>query len=38
LLDRLEQASPAEPLEVTGYFRRGARMLMLSSVAPLKPK
>jgi hypothetical protein len=38
LLDRLEQASPAEPLEVTGYFRRGARMLMLSSVEPLKTK
>jgi len=38
LLDRLEQAPPEEPLEVTGYFRRGARMLMLSSVEPLKPK
>jgi hypothetical protein len=38
LLDRLEHAPPELPLEVTGYFRSGQRMLMLSSVEPRKPK
>src|SRR5258706_11902620 len=27
LLDRLAAASPDEPLEISGYFRRGARIL-----------
>src|SRR5712692_7075065 len=27
LLDRLAAASPDEPLEITGYFRRGVRIL-----------
>jgi hypothetical protein len=32
LLDRLAAAGPDEPLELTGYFRRGQRILMLSAV------
>ena len=32
VVDRLLAASPDDPLEVTGYFRRGVRILMLSSV------
>ncbi len=36
LLDLLQRASPETPLEVTGYFRRGARILMLSAVEPTK--
>jgi hypothetical protein len=38
LLDRFEHAAPGLQLEVTGYFRSGQRMLMLSSVEPRKPK
>lgn len=38
LLDRLEKAPPEQPLEVTGYLRRGARILMLSAVEPVKTK
>ena len=38
VLDRLQHASPDVPLEVTGYFRRGARILMLSAVEPVKRK
>ena len=32
VLGRLTTANPAEPLELVGYYRRGQRMLMLSSV------
>ena len=37
-LDRLTTASPDETLEVTGYFRRGQRLLMLSAVERPKKK
>jgi hypothetical protein len=38
LLDRLEHAAPDLQLEVTGYFRSGQRILMLSGVEPRKAK
>jgi hypothetical protein len=38
VLDRLAAASPFEPLQVSGYFRRGQRILMLSSVERRKPR
>jgi hypothetical protein len=38
VLRRLTGASPDDPLELTGYYRRGQRMLMLSSVERAKPK
>ena len=38
LLERLAKAPPEEPLEVTGYFRLGARILMVSAVETVKPK
>jgi hypothetical protein len=38
VLERLRQASPDDPLELTGYYRRGQRMLMLSSVEPRTKK
>jgi hypothetical protein len=38
VLARLRHASPEDPLELTGYYRRGQRMLMLSSVEPRKKK
>ena len=38
VIDRLVDADPERLLEVTGYFRRGVRMLMLSSVEPVKTK
>jgi hypothetical protein len=38
VVHRLASADPAEPLEITGYYRRGQRILMLSSVGPAKKK
>jgi hypothetical protein len=38
VLGRLLGASPDDPLEITGYYRRGQRMLMLSSVERWKKK
>jgi hypothetical protein len=38
VVHRLVTASPDEPLELTGYYRRGQRMLMLSSVERWKKK
>jgi len=38
VLGRLTAASPEDPLEIVGYYRRGQRMLMLSSVDRWKKK
>jgi hypothetical protein len=38
MLDRLLNASPGQRLDVVGYYRRGQRMFMLSSVEPAKTK
>ena len=38
VLGRLANASPDQRLDVTGYYRRGQRMLMLSGVEPAKTK
>ena len=34
VVNHLVKASPDEQVDVIGYFRRGARMLMLSSIEP----
>jgi hypothetical protein len=36
LLERLAASSPDRALVLTGYYRRGARILMLSAVEPAK--
>ena len=38
VVDRLQHARPEHRLELTGYFRRGARLLMLSGVEPAKSR
>ncbi len=38
VVGRLTAASADDPLELTGYYRRGQRMLMLSSVEKPKKK
>jgi hypothetical protein len=38
VLARLNAASPDDPLELIGYYRRGQRLLMLSSVERQKKK
>jgi hypothetical protein len=38
VLDRLATATSDEPLEITGYYRRGVRLLMLSGVEPAKKR